>query len=251
MHRSFHLLIALVLAWALTACSEVVAFDLSQKQALETVIQLQIENINARHIANDGGSWNVQVPRKERVRATAIILDRNLLPSPAPEESISRAATFDPSSAIRKHELDRSRLIESNLQKVPGVRSASITLSLCESSARSGNTCDSPNRLSALVLLNPNAEPPDEDALKAWLAASAPALKPENVELVLSWATGVAQTTAKPSSVPSLLSVPKEPFFALGAVATLLTASLLAVAVRVRSKQHSHTALHDLSTGEA
>lgn len=228
--RALFLAISLL---CLNACRAPIAEGLPQALALEVAASLRQAGFDARH-QNNSGSFSVTVPQDEVNGAIVVLVDNDLLAESAPLPTNPRAS-FDPASALRRHEDERARTLARALEALPNVRSATVTLSLCEPNPRQPDACAGVNRVSALLVLNPLSDPPDIVSLERWLSASVPGVDADRVELVLSWAASVAG-----HSEPSLSPTPITDHRLLigsAAAALLLTIGGVGLSIRKRRAQ--------------
>ena len=186
------------------ACQQDVARGLTQSNALRVTTTLRHHQLEAK-LRTDGETYRVQVPKNELERAEAIIVNEDLLRDIPPPQQVTPRSGLDASQGIRKREEERAAAIATALRSLPQVREARVTLTLCEPSARTHELCPNPNQLSALLVLDPGATPPDEDALRRWLIASTPQASDGEVALLWSHAPSVSlplEKAAAPAAQP-------------------------------------------------
>lgn len=194
-----HTLTTLVITCAillLSACKNAVVYGVDQKQALEITTSLRQNGLHATARPDGTNTWRIELPNEESHRAAELIVDQHLLrtnvEAPPPIRS-----NFDPSAALRAHEEERAQRITQGLKLITDVREAHVSVSLCEPSTRAPDRCQTPNRVSAILVMNPFSEPPDHHDLQSWLAASLPGTSVENVEILITYAQSVSAAHPK------------------------------------------------------
>lgn len=205
-------------ALAFTACAQDVARELDQERAMTIAATLRLHGVEST-VKHQGESYAVRVDPALQQRAEALIVDGQLLKPEVPPQQLSTRSGLDATQGIRKREEERSAAIADALRTLPGVRDARVTLTLCENSARTHELCSNPNQLSALLVLLPNATPPDPEPLRRWLAASVP--QAEDSEIAVLWSHAPSLVLEATSDQPSTT------FSFLGYLVPVLVAALL------------------------
>lgn len=234
MERAALLLLLSLLAICTSACQQDVARGLTQSNALRVTTTLRHHNLEAT-LRHDGETFRVRVPAQARERAEAIIVDRDLLREEPPPQHVTPRSGLDASQSTRKREEERAAAIATALRALPNVREARVTLTLCEPSSRTHALCANPNQLSALLVLDPGAAPPDEAALRRWLVASTPQATDGEVAILWSHAPSVALPLESQAAAPTAASTH---LLSIAALSALLLAILISGALLLRWKRN-------------
>ena len=230
------------------ACDASIAQNLDQAQAIEMATTLRAHEIPARPVIKSD-AYAVRVRKEDREQAQAYLVDLQLFRPPPQPQSASARDGLDNRSSTRRHEEERAATIAQSLRAMPGISDARVTLTLCDTTSRLGNTvCPNPNRLSAVLILQPHANPPETDSLIRWLALSAPQVESEDVSLLITRSRSVLPPPSEP--LPAAVNKPTTCILIGGGGFAGIALIAASFAWRHRRKTPPTTALTTVHTAE-